>query len=185
MLCTKLRVCYLVLKCCHQLHNFVMMNMLLNKCIYTSKITNLVTMQINQIHQSDDNQPVHSSMARRDKIRRRVDPTPFLLHHSGCSSSHHTTVHSTSLFPCWYIAACLYMTRHCGLQQNGNQHWKRHYTYLQKSYWYSSSSSRKTVYWMDCIYLVYIGYWQHYPEIESSSKLLSLSTGMDLWQQNV
>ena len=93
-----------------------------------------------------------------------------MLHHSGCSSSHSPTVHSTSLFSCWYMT-CLCMTRHWGLQQSGNQYWKIHLTYLQKSYQYLTSSPGKIVHWMSSICLVYIGYPQHSPEIESSSKL--------------
>ena len=61
--------------------------------------------------------------------------TLWMLHHSGCSSSHSPTVHCTSLFSSWYMT-CLWMTGHWGLQQTGNQDWKRHYTYMQKSYWY-------------------------------------------------
>ena len=99
-----------------------------------------------------------------------MGPTLWMLHHSGCSSSHSPTVHSTSLFSCWYMT-CLCMTRHWGLQQSGNQYWKIHLTYLQKSYQYLTSSPSKIVHWMSSICLVYIGYPQHSPEIESSSKL--------------
>ena len=99
-----------------------------------------------------------------------VGPTLWMLHHSGCSSSHLPTVHSTSLFSCWYMT-WLCMTRHWGLQQSDNQYWKRHLTYLQKSCWYLPSSPRKIVHRMSSICLVYIGYWQHSPEIETSSKL--------------
>ena len=50
--------------------NLVIMNMLLNKCRYTNKITNQIThVKINEIHKLNDNQPEHSSRAMVDKIR--------------------------------------------------------------------------------------------------------------------
>ena len=91
-----------------------------------------------------------------------VDPTSFMLHHSDC--------HSTSLLPpdillvfvCPDIEGCNKVATSIG---------KDTIHICKKSYQYLPSSSRKTLCWMDIICLVYIGYWQHYPEIESSSKL--------------
>ena len=146
------------------------MNMLFNKCSYTNKIGIKSPMQINEIHKLDDYLLVHSSKAKLDKIRGSGRPYP--LHLTSLWLLYLTSPHSSqyNIAPCWYMRY-LCMKRHWGLQQSGNQYWKIHYTYLQKSSQSLPPSARKIVHWIDSIFLIYKCYWQHSTENELSPTL--------------
>ena len=91
-----------------------------------------------------------------------------MLHHNVCSSSHHPTVHSTSLFSSWYMS----------LDDRALRAATKWQPVLKKTFYISAKilsistlQSQKKVHWISSICLVYIGYWQHSPDVESSSKL--------------
>ena len=134
--------------------NFVIMNMLLNKCSYPIRWPINSPMKINEIHQLHDNQPVHSSKAMVDKMRgsggrHSVNvASQWLLITTPPHSSQYVFVplliYDLSLYD-WALRAAT----------KWQPVLKRHYTYLQKSHYYLPSSPRKIVYWMP-LYVCFI-----------------------------
>ena len=127
-------------------------------------------MQINEIHQLNDNQPVHSSKAMVDKIRGSGGP------HSVNVTSQWllilTLPHSSQ-----YIIVLL-LIHDLSLYDRALRPATKWQPVLKKTLYISAKillistlQSPKIVHWMSSICLVYIGYWQYSPEIESSSKL--------------
>ena len=127
-------------------------------------------MQINEIQQLNDNQPLHSSKAMVDTIRGSCGPhsvivtSLWLLILTPPHSSQYIIVllliHDLSLYDRPLRAATKWqpvLIRHSS-----------------KILLISTLQSQKIKHWMSSICLVYIGYWQHSPEIESSSKLESI-----------
>ena len=127
-------------------------------------------MQINEIHQLNDNQPVHSSKAMVDKIRGSGGPhsvnvtSQWLLILTLSHSSQYIIVllltHDLSLYDQALRAATKWQPV-----------LKKTFNISVKILLISILQSQKIVHWMCSICLAYIGYWQHSPEIESSSKL--------------
>ena len=123
-----------------------------------------------KIHQLYDNQSVLSSKATVDKIRGSGGPhsvnvtSQWLLiltpHHSSQYIIVLLLIHDLSL----YDRALRAATKWQPVLKNT--------LYISaKILLIFTLQSQKKVHWMSRICLVYIGYWQHSPEIESSSKL--------------
>ena len=127
-------------------------------------------MQINEIHQLNDNQPVHSSKAMADKIRGSGGPhsvnvtSQWLLILTPPHSAQYIIVllliHDLTLYDQALRAATKWQPV-----------LKKPFNISTKILLISTLKSQKIVHRMSSICLVYMGKWQHSPEIETSSKL--------------